>query len=153
MLTFFSCIGGGTLGGSKNFVFSCSRREVLAKMDVFLELNKEYELPLKYSEQDDWSEKGYDFLHYRLFYFKNDPEEIYYVSLVKNELDENLDSKPSNIAVRSYFDFKQKYWINGVGWKKEDKKRIEARFTKVYNELLDLKVDTVSTKKYSEISY
>jgi hypothetical protein len=78
-------------------------------------------MPDKWKTYYFWDSAGYGFLKTRMFYFKDSPEEMYYVSFL-----EFPDTTSTSIAIRSVF--------NGKNWNKEEdthrheKNRIENRF-------------------------
>src|SRR4051812_13486729 len=81
-LLFLTCIlaGCGTLGGFDIRSFPTSKQNVVAAIDTLYARHPEYRVPNKWKRFDDWQERGYGFLDTRIFYFKADPEEMYYVS-------------------------------------------------------------------------
>lgn len=133
LITFLpSC---GTLGGFETITFSTSKKSLESGIDSLYAIYPQYRIPAKWKSLDDWSARGYDFLESRLFYFKNPPEELYYVSFIGDSADLANKSKIS-ISIRAVTN-------ETSGWKLEkdvsskESERIELRFRKEIVEKLE----------------
>ena len=70
----YSCgLGAGTLGGFEKITFFTSKRILVAAIDSLFAQNPEYKITEKWKKGNNWSERGYDFLDTRIFYFKSTP--------------------------------------------------------------------------------
>lgn len=124
----WGCIEGGTLGGFDKRIFSTSKNKLNKAIDTLYLNHSEYKIPDKWSDRDNWSERGYGFLESRIFYFKAHPEEMYYVSFIGDSAT-LADSKEISIAIRAIYN-------GGKNWKpkndldKHERERIEVRFDK-----------------------
>jgi hypothetical protein len=122
-------IGCGTLGdGFGEWNFSVSRKKLEIAIDSLYKIHPEYSIPQKWEKQNDWSERGYDFLESRIFYFKSSPEEMYYVTFIG---DSATLANPSNvnIGIRSVFkENTHKQWLLSDDLNSPEKERIENRF-------------------------
>jgi hypothetical protein len=121
-------IGAGTLGGFDTKEFSTSKQNLVRAIDTLFARHPEYIIPSKWKSRNDWKERGYDFLDSRIFYFKSEPEEMYYVTFYGDANDSiQVDTTKTGLSIRAT--------DNGIsGWTLEeatsskDKKRIEKRF-------------------------
>lgn len=145
-LTLSACISGGTLGGFELRFFPTSKKNLVRAMDTFFIKYPEYKLPQKWVSYDDWKARGYDFLDGRIFYFKTNPEEIYYVTMYGDGNDSvQTDTTKTGISIRAYRNEK-------FGWTKEDdcsrqeKQRIQKRFD---TEIVS-KIDSLLGLKHTE---
>ena len=113
---FGSMYGAGTLGGFESRTFNVNKYV----------LERAYRIPEKWNEANDWTARGYDFLDTRIFYFKSNPEEMYYVSFMGDSVDWKVNQY-CIISVRSVYNEKD-------GWRLENNcpfyedNRIEKRF-------------------------
>ena len=143
-----SCfMGAGTLGGFDTRMFPTSKRNLVQAIDTFFAKYPDYKIPDKWKSHDDWKERGYDFLDSRIFYFKADPEEMYYVTFYADANDSvQVDTTRSGIAIRAVEN-------NTSGWTTEDntsssdKRRIEARFDKEIISKLEQYTGTKATRE------
>ncbi|WP_295671699.1 hypothetical protein [uncultured Mucilaginibacter sp.] len=94
-------------------------------MDSIFSKNPQYKIPEKWRDLDNWSQRGFGFLKGKIFYFKTSPEEMYYVTMLGDSIDDDIKLK-TTIAIRA---------INtGYRWFKynelsdEERKRINERF-------------------------
>jgi len=89
----------------------------------------------RYNSNNIDSPRGYDFLESSLFYFKNSPEELYYISFVGDSAT-FADTTQVSIAVRAVTN-------ESSGWQLEkdvssgERNRIELRFRKEIVEKLE----------------
>lgn len=131
-----SCkIGAGTLGGFETWYFPISKKNVQNKIDSLFIKYPNYTIPEKWKYLDDWSKSGYDFLESKIFYFKNEPEEMYYVTFVEAGTGvENPDH--ARIAVRAV-NCGKPIWLTVDDFSNNEKNRIQRRF---YQEII-LKIE------------
>ncbi|GGH20492.1 hypothetical protein FAZ19_09810 [Sphingobacterium alkalisoli] len=128
IIFFSSCISGGTLGGFDKRTFPTSKRALNNAIDIFYLRYPEYKMPDKWQDRDNWAERGYGFLEARIFYFNENPEEMYYVSFMGDST-MLADSEKISIAIRAVYN-------GGTGWilendlYKQERERIETRFDK-----------------------
>ncbi|REH00760.1 hypothetical protein [Flavobacterium aquicola] len=124
LFTMMSC--DGTLADFKIISFPTSKKKLEIAIDSLYSNYPEYRMPEKWKEHDSWSKRGYDFLESRIFYFKNEPEEMYYVTFVGEE--ETLkDTTHIDIAISSVYRRRTGNW-NEEDFDKEEKIRIQTRF-------------------------
>lgn len=119
----------GTLGGFESHVFNTSKRKVERSIDSLYSKNPQYLIPENWKEFDSWSQRGYDFLDSRMFYFDSGPQEMYYVSFIGDSNEkEPQDREQTELAIRAVFH-------QSEGWRYEremslsERKRIVNRFT------------------------
>jgi hypothetical protein len=124
-LTIIFFLGCGTIGGFKTIEFSTSKRNLEIGMDSLFANYPEYNIPDKWKQMDDWKEKGYDFLEYRIFYFKSPPEEMYLVSYIVYPNDSAYSN--GRLAIR-FVSHGLTGWLKENYFSDEEKQRIEARF-------------------------
>lgn len=141
------CIGAGTLGGFDLRTFPTSKRNLVQAIDTLYLRHPEYEIPNKWKTFDDWHERGYDFLDSRIFYFKTNPEEIYYVTFIGDANDSiQVDTTKTALSIRAYRN-------NKFGWTKEEdlsskeKKRVQQRFDQEIISKLEEYTNTKSMKE------
>lgn len=128
-LLFFILIScDGTLGSFNIISFPVSKKKIEIAIDSLYSNNPEYKIPSKWEEHNNWSKRGYDFLESRIFYFKEKPEEMYYVTFVGEE--ETLkDTTHIDIAIGSVFVGSKRNWFE-EDFSKEEENRIQTRFKK-----------------------
>lgn len=125
LFTLISC--DGTLGSFNIISFPVSKKKIEIAIDSLYSKNPEYKIPSKWEEHNNWSKRGYDFLESRMFYFKEKPEEMYYVTFVGEE--ETLkDTTHIDIAIRSVFVGRKMDWLKQEDFSKEEENRIQTRF-------------------------
>lgn len=126
-----SCLGcgfgAGTLGGFDERVFPTSKMRLAKAIDSLYKEYDTYKLPVKWKHLDDWHERGYDFLDSRIFYFRNQPEEMYYISFIGMPEDSALNERSGTIAIRAVCD-SASGWILEENTSRSQKRRIEDRF-------------------------
>ncbi|RYU87378.1 hypothetical protein EWM62_16865 [Mucilaginibacter terrigena] len=89
----------------------------------------EYLIPEKWEQFNDWSRRGYDFLDSRIFYFKDAPEEMYYISFIKDPEDPAA-AKSVILAVRAVQRDSSTSWLLQKDFNEKQQEEIEARFDK-----------------------
>jgi hypothetical protein len=116
----------GTLGAFQPLQFPISKNKLEIAIDSLYSIHPEYKIPDKWKEENDWSKRGFNFLNSRIFYFKENPEEMYYTSIrVGNDSLTHID-----IAIRSVFEDKKMKWLKQEDFSKEEETRIQERFKK-----------------------
>lgn len=145
-LSFFSgCnFGAGTLGAFETWHFQVPKKQLKAAIATIKKNNPEYELPESWEDLDNWSERGYDFLESEIFYFKDNPEEMYYVTFVGESSLE--DSDQASIAIRA-INSGQSKWFLHEDMNQIEIERIEQRFT---TEIISKLEMITNTKAMSE---
>ena len=114
----------GTLGGFDTISFPTSKKKIEIAIDSLYFNYPEYKIPDKWKEENDWSKRGFNFLNSRIFYFKENPEEMYYTSIrVGNDSLTHID-----IAIRSVFMGSKRKWLKQEDFTKEEENRIQTRF-------------------------
>ena len=130
-LIFTSCgfLSPGTLGGFDNREFPVPKGTIVNAIDTFFAQNPEYTIPDDWKKYDDWSERGYDFLDSRIFYFDSGQREMYYVTFVENgESNQNIKG-PTILAIRA-INLGDYDWLKEDEFIDEHKEIIESRFDK-----------------------
>ncbi len=121
-------IGCGMLGGFDRRTFPSSKRDLAKSIDKLYRKYPEYVIPDKWKKYDDWKERGFGFLDTRIFYFKDAPEEMYYVSFYGDSVEQHSLYKIS-IAIRAVCSGTA-YWKLEKEYKRKERERIEQRFDK-----------------------
>jgi len=85
-----------------------------------------YKIPDKWKDFDTWSRRGYNFLQSRIFYFKDQPEEMYYMTFIDLSITPP-DSKQVIIAVRAVCQ-SNGMWLLEEDFDERERERIEQRF-------------------------
>ena len=121
-------IGAGTLGGFDIRLFSTSKKNIEKAIDSIYINYPEYKIPEKWKARDNWSQQGCDFLDSRIFYFQNEPEEMYYVTFIGDSNDViQHDTNHTRIAIRAV-DNGVSGWVLEKDFSSGEKERIEERF-------------------------
>jgi hypothetical protein len=133
----------GTLGGSQDITFRIPKKQLGKGIDDFLLKNPEYKIPEKWKKLDDWDQRGLGFLKGKIIYFKNSPEEMYYVTISEDPVDVNTTSIINVRAVNGGWS-----WNNYADIKETEKLRVEQRFYReiVLNIQKVTKINAVTTK-------
>jgi hypothetical protein len=85
--------------------------------------------PDKWKKEDDWKERGYDFLDSRIFYFKSEPEEMYYVSFYGDANDAHqADTTNTGISIRAVDNGANYIWTKESDISSSEERRIKKRF-------------------------
>ena len=127
----------GTLGGFHERTFPIEKQRFIKCLDSLYGKYPEYIIPSKWEFQNDWSQRGYNFLESRIFYFKSFPEEMYYVTIQDTE--NSSSTKNIGIAVRSVFKGNANRWYLNDDCDSKERKRIENRFdTEIITKLEEL---------------
>jgi hypothetical protein len=146
MLVLISC--DGTLGGFNTLSFPISKKKLEIAFDNLYLDNPDYKIPNKFQEYNFWSKSGYDFLESRIFYFKENPEEMYYVSFI-GEDETFKDTTHIDIAIRSVFIGSKRKWLKQEDFSKDEENRIQTRFK---NEIIS-KLEKYTKSKAKDLGY
>ncbi|MEP6844674.1 MAG: hypothetical protein ABI861_01665 [Panacibacter sp.] len=145
--TLTSCIGAGTLGGFDIRIFHTSKQNLVRAVDTLFAKYPEYQIPDKWKSFDDWKERGYDFLDSRIFYFKSEPEEMYYVTFLGAVNDSvQVNNTSTSISIRA-IDNGTSHWTLEEETNSPEKKRIENRFDQEIISKLEQYTNTKSTRE------
>lgn len=126
-LIFCGCVtGGGTLGGFDPITFPTSKKKMEEAVGSLFTNYPEYGIPKKWQHLNSWEDRGYGFLQSYIFYFKNAPEEMYYVTYIG---DEKMLADPTNIqiAIRAINNGGNRWSLN-EDLNQNEKNRIIKRF-------------------------
>ncbi|HEY0297723.1 MAG TPA: hypothetical protein VGB84_00745 [Arachidicoccus sp.] len=122
-------MGAGTLGGFEIITFPTSKRVLVAAIDSLFAKNPEYGIPNKWKAEDDWNERGYSFLDSRIFYFKSEPEEVYYVSFYGDaNKSVQVDTTKTGISIRAIDNDANYRWTKEEDVGSTEENRINKRF-------------------------
>lgn len=130
-------IGCGTLGSFKIINFYTTKTKLTVAVDSIFSLYPKYKVPEKWKKFDDWAERGYSFLDSRLFYFKEPPEEMYYVTINYDTTDYSKKEQIS-LAIRAVCEGNPR-WLLSKDINENELERIENRF----NEEIINKISTM----------
>jgi len=124
----FYHFGDDTLGGFPERNFATSKKNLESAVDSIYSLNPEFRVPNKWADEDTSIKKSYFFMEGRTFYFKNDPEEMYYVTFIG---DSAMLANPTKttISIR-LVNFGGPKWLKDREVSKSEYLRIEERFDK-----------------------
>lgn len=146
LFSLLSC--DGTLGGFNTIRFPVSKKNLEIAIDSLYFKHPKYKIPDKFQDYNSWSERGYDFLDSRLFYFSEFPEEMYYISFIG--LDQTFkDTTHIDIAIRSVFIESKERWLEEKDFTEDEKIRINSRFK---NEILS-KLEEYTNSKAKDLGY
>jgi len=128
----------GTLGSFKRWAFVITEKQFEQELSQFFKNNPQYLVPEKWDYLDTWKESGYGFLKSKIFYFKDGPEEMYYVSY--RDIDDDFTAKEgfktTIISIRAVTDGNEmRIWFTVEDYEKNkvEEKRIDDRF---HNEII-----------------
>ena len=118
------CDTMGQVGDS--YSFRTSKDTLERAIDTLFAKYPEYKMPEKWEQYNTLKPRPVPYLDNKYFYFKDQPEEMYYVVLIDN-LVMNGDSSHSALAIRAVNTGKSKWLLEsdlGYG----DERRISKRF-------------------------
>jgi len=123
-------IGAGTLGGFDTVLFSTSKQNIVTSIDSLYKAFPDYKIPDHWQRYDNWSERGFDFLDSRIFYFKSTPEEMYYVTFLGDANDSiQKNNGLTEMAIRAYMKSDDLgHWNKEGETSSNEKTRIQTRF-------------------------
>jgi hypothetical protein len=120
-------ISCGTLGAKFGIIdFPISKKKLEIGIDSFFSKNPEYAVPGKWISDTNWVRSGYGFLESRTFYFKSQPEEMYWVTFVGDSA-MLADPGVSRIAISAIFNITGR-WIYGKDINDIELQRVRKRF-------------------------
>lgn len=140
--------GAGTLGGFDSITFPTFKKNIVASIDSIYKMYPSYKIPDKWKYHDDWKRRGYDFLDSRIFYFKSEPEEMYYVTFLGDANDSvQTNQNNTSISIRAFLKYNLgdsfESWHTEDQCRSKEKKRIEKRF----NEEIISKIEALTKTK------
>jgi len=96
-------IGAGTLSTFQQWTLPVSKEMLDREVADLYKTNPEYLIPEKWKYLDTWADSGFGSLNGKIFYFKENPEEMYYISYFEEnpDFDTQKDSKNATISVRA----------------------------------------------------
>ena len=147
-LIFCLVISCGTLGSIGDTIFfPTSKKKLEIAIDSLYAKHPEYKIPEKWEPFNDWSKLGYDFLESRIFYFKSEPEEMYYVAFYGDSTI-LADTTKVGIGIRAMYngDYRGR-WLLGDSLSFKEKQRIKARFDREIVSKLEEYTKTKVTKQ------
>lgn len=137
----------GTLGSFQKWIIPVSIGNVDEELIKLYANNPEYVIPEKWKYMDSWKDRGFEFLDGTIFYFKANPEEIYYVTY--SDAEEEMPN--TVISVRAVFNKDVENWQTIENYRKNEheKKRINERF---YQEII-AKLEKQMNVKSKKLNY
>lgn len=119
-------VGCGTSGGFDDRQFALPKEKLRVAIDSVYIQDPKYKIPTKWKEFDNWSQRGFSFLESRIFYFREPPEEMYYVAFVNYS---GADTTKSIIAIRAVFqEHGKNIWLSKGDLRSKEADRIQKRF-------------------------
>jgi hypothetical protein len=145
--TFFSCnkLGAGSFSGWNVITFKITSNQLDEAIKSLYKIHPEYIMPSKWkSYGDDWIKQGYVKRKVYIFYFNENPEEMYYVSLV----DPGYTKHPeyARFSIRGV-ETGNGDWKENKEYSDEEELRIEKRFK---NEIISKLENYTNSKPYIE---
>jgi hypothetical protein len=125
ILIFTNC--DGTLGGFNIISFPVSKKKIETAFNNLYSEYPEYKIPSEWQEYNNWSKRGYNFLESHICYFKEKPDEMYYITFIGDE-ETFKDTTHIDIAIRSVFIGSKRKWLKQEDFTKEEENRIQTRF-------------------------
>jgi len=135
-----------TLGGWGDRTFPISRGKLTMAINKLYSLNSQYKVPEKWMDEDSSEIKSYFFLQSMTFYFKENPEEMYYVTFIGDST-MLADSSKTIISVRSVYNGGYYKWPRWIDESPAEQKRIGERFDKEIISKLELYTGTKCIKE------
>jgi len=123
------------LGEWPERTFPISRKKLTAAINHLNDQNVEYKVPGKWIEEDSSEIKSYFFLISTTFYLSDNPEEMYFVTLIGDST-MLADSSKTIIAIRSVYN--DGAWLRYSDERPAEQVRIEKRFDKEIISKLEL---------------
>jgi hypothetical protein len=142
---FYGChYSDDTLGGWPERTFPISKKKIGDAINRLYKENPEYRVPDKWKYEDSSIRKAYFFLPSITFYFKGDPEEMYYVTFIG---DDAMLADPSQITISiRLMNSGGSKWFKYIELNMDERKRIQARFDKEIISKLELYTKTNAEK-------
>jgi len=123
LFLFLYITGCGTLGSFSIMHFSVNKKVLSLSIDSLYLNYPSYKIPEKWKKFDDWKDRGYGFLDSRIFYFRNNPEEMFYVTITG---DTSAQSH-SQMSIRAVCRGNAK-WLLQENFSKSEIEKIELKF-------------------------
>lgn len=120
-----ACDTQGQIGDTANF--KTSHPVLNAAIDTLYAKNPEYNVPSKWVQYDNFAAKPSKYLFKKVFYFKDKPEEMYYVSLIDDSIMTG-DTSQTGLAIRAVNRGGQ--WMQADKFDYRQQKKIQRRFNK-----------------------
>jgi len=118
------CDTMGQIGGT--YSFHTSKDTLERAIDTLFAKYPEYKMPQKWEQYNTLKPRPASYLENKYFYFKDQPEEMYYVVLIDN-LVMTGDSSRAGLAIRAVNTGKSKWLLeSALGY--GDERRIAKRF-------------------------
>ena len=127
LATFFFLQSCGTLGGFEIITLPASESKLNSAIDSLYKNFPEYKIPTKWNYLNDWEDRGYGFLDGKIFYFNNDPEEMYYVSFIHDDSVIDTLHPETRLSIRAV-NKGQRKWLLKKDLNGSEQKRIIERF-------------------------
>jgi|GEM_PF-5138094 len=128
---FVSDFSSGGMGGGEVYRLDCSRQELYSGLKSYYAANPLYHVPAKWINNDYTKQNYYKDFEGVSFYFtatETEPEEMYFITLVSNDLSDTTYTKPSYVAVRIVTDSKKHSKKEDDEYEKAERKRTDRRF-------------------------
>ena len=139
----------GTLGGiGDGIYFHTSKKKLDIALDSLFNQHPEYIVPTEWKQFNNWSARGYDFLESKIFYFKNQPEEMYYVTFIGDSIT-LLDTSKIGIGIQAINKGNYKWELDSDLDSKE-RKRILKRFD---DEIISKLMEYTKVRTWKESPY
>jgi hypothetical protein len=98
-----------------------------AAIDTLYFKNPEYKIPAKWLRYDNFAAKPSTYLFKKIFYFKDKPEEMYYVSLIDDSIMTG-DTSQTGLAIRAVN--RNGEWMQVDKFDYKQQRKIQRRFNK-----------------------
>jgi hypothetical protein len=152
LVTFLcSCqyIGAGSLGAWRITGFPITDKELLMSVKELFKEYPQYRIPEKWKyETEYWKNEGFDTTKTMVFYFNNNPEEMYFVTLAEPGIVKNPEF--ARIAIAAIYNDQEKDWKEIKKYNDQEKLRTEQRFQ---NEIISKLENLTKTKTFDEKTY
>ena len=132
------------LGRWPERTFPISKKKLTVAISQLYDQNVEYKVPSKWIEEDSSEIKSYFYLPSTTFYFKENPEEMYFVTFIGDDK-MLVDSSKTIIAIRSV-NYGGGKWFRYDDESPAEQVRIEKRFDKEIISKLELFTGTDALK-------
>jgi hypothetical protein len=120
-----ACDTQGQIGDTVNF--KTSHAILNAAIDTLYFKNPEYKIPAKWLRYDNFAAKPSTYLFKKIFYFKDKPEEMYYVSLIDDSIMTG-DTSQTGLAIRAVN--RGDEWMQVDKFDYKQQRKIQRRFNK-----------------------
>ncbi|CAG5002258.1 hypothetical protein DYBT9275_02852 [Dyadobacter sp. CECT 9275] len=134
----------GTLGAFQKWSFAISEMQMEKGIENLYTQNPNCRIPEKWVHLDDWKQGGYGFLNGKIFYFEDQPEEMYFVSYYEGSMD---SQDVLVISVRAVNNGSSWSTVDDFRFREPEQKRIDNRFHEEIIKKLE-KLLNVKAQKY-----